>query len=337
MLYNYIKNMDFAYPELFGLFALLPVLIWWYGKRYSRSQPTIKVSTTHAFTVSSWKNRFRHLPFILRLLVLSCLIIALARPQKKSKEDRSEGEGIDIMLCMDVSGSMGSTDIPPSRMDVAKEVAEEFVRSRPVDRIGLVIFSGESFSQCPLTNDRNTLITQIQKLESRTFLKDGTVIGEGLATAVDRLSKSPSKSKVIILITDGKEDAPDTRLIDPLTALDIAKSKGVKVYTIGMGALPSSIVEITGNKPKPKNPNIDFIDEALLRKIAVETGGQYFRAKDKTGLKETYQQIDTLEKSKIDITSFKRTEEKFLPFILAALAFLFLEILLRFTVFRRFP
>jgi Ca-activated chloride channel homolog len=337
MLYNYIKNMDFAYPVAFGLFALLPILIWWYVKKYSRNQPTIKVSTAHAFTASSWKNRFRHLPFILRLLTLSCLILALARPQKRSNEQRTEGEGIDIMLCMDVSGSMGSTDIPPSRMDVAKEVAEEFVRSRPVDRIGLVIFSGESFSQCPLTNDRNTLITQIQKLESRTFLKDGTVIGEGLATAVDRLSKSPSKSKVIILITDGKEDAPDTRLIDPLTALDIAKSKGVKVYTIGMGAMPTTIVEVTGNKNKPKNPNIDFIDEALLRKIAVETGGEYFRARDKQGLKDTYSQIDELEKSKIDITSFSRSEERFLPFVLSALAFLFLEIVLRFTVFRKFP
>jgi Ca-activated chloride channel family protein len=337
MLYNYIKNMDFAYPLVFGLFALLPLVIWWYIKRYSRNQPTIKVSTTHAFTVSSWKNRFRHLPFIFRLLALSCLIFALARPQKRSNEQRTEGEGIDIMLCMDVSGSMGSTDIPPSRMDVAKEVAEEFVRSRPVDRIGLVIFSGESFSQCPLTNDRNTLITQIQKLESRTFLKDGTVIGEGLATSVDRLSKSPSKSKVIILITDGKEDAPDTRLIDPLTALEIAKSKGVKVYTIGMGAMPTNIIEVTGNKNKPKNPNIDFIDEALLRKIAVETGGEYFRARDKQGLKDTYSQIDELEKSKIDIKSFKRSEERFLPFVLAALAFLFLEMILKFTFFRKFP
>ena len=337
MLYNYIKNMDFAYPLAFGLFLLLPLLTWWYVKKLNKQQATFRVSTAHAFTVSSWKNRFRHLPFVLRLLALSCLIIALARPQKRNTEQRSEGEGIDIMLCMDVSGSMGSTDIPPSRMDVAKEVAEEFVRSRPVDRIGLVIFSGESFSQCPLTNDRNNLITQIQTLESRALLKDGTVIGEGLATAVDRLTKSPSKSKVIILITDGKEDAPDTRLIDPLTALEIAKSKGVKVYTIGMGAMPYTITEITGNKPRPKNPNIDFIDEELLRKIAAETGGQYFRARDKQGLKDTYNQIDQLEKSKIDITSFKRSEERFLPFVLAALAFLFLEIVLRFTVFRKFP
>lgn len=337
MLYNFIKNMDFAYPIMFGLFALLPLLTWWYIRKNNEQQGTFRVSTAHAFTISSWKNRFRHLPFVLRLLALSCLIIALARPQKRNNEQRSEGEGIDIMLCMDVSGSMGSTDIPPSRMDVAKEVAEEFVRSRPVDRIGLVIFSGESFSQCPLTNDRNTLITQIQTLESRALLKDGTVIGEGLATAVDRLTKSPSKSKIIILITDGKEDAPDTRLIDPLTALEIAKSKGVKVYTIGMGAMPSTIVEVTGNKSNAKNPNIDFIDEELLRKIATETGGQYFRARDKEGLQNTYSQIDKLEKSIIDITSFKRSEERFMPFVLAALAFLFLEVVLRFTVFRKFP
>jgi Ca-activated chloride channel family protein len=268
---------------------------------------------------------------------MSCLIVALARPQKRNDEQRSEGEGIDIVLCMDVSGSMGSRDILPSRMDVAKEMAEEFVRSRPIDRIGLVIFSGESFTQCPITTDRNTLISQIRTLESRRYLKDGTVIGEGLATAVDRLTKSASKTKVIILITDGKEDAPDTRLIDPLTALEIAKAQQVKVYTIGMGAMPSSIVEVTGNKQKKKNPAIDFIDEELLGRIAGETGGKYFRARDKEGLKNIYSQIDKLEKSKIDITSFKRFEEKFLPFILAALGFLLLEVILRLTVFRKFP
>jgi Ca-activated chloride channel homolog len=337
MLYDYIKNMDFAFPIFFGLFALLPLMLWWYVKKYNSQQATINVSTAHAFAVSSWKNRFRHLPFILRLLTISCLIIALARPQKRNDEEQTKGEGIDIVLCMDVSGSMGSKDILPSRMEVAKEVAEEFVRSRPVDRIGLVIFSGESFTQCPITTDRNTLITQIQTLESRRYLKDGTVIGEGLATAVDRLSKSEGKSKVIILITDGKEDAPDTRLIDPLTALEIAKSKQVKVYTIGMGAMASNIVERTNNKVKSKNPAIDFIDEALLNKIASETGGKYFRARDKDGLKAVYNQIDKLEKSKVDIISYKRYDERFLPFILAALAFLLIEITLRFTVFRRFP
>jgi len=299
MLYDYIKHIHFAFPAAFGLFALLPLLIWYYVKKHNSNQATIQVSTVQSFAVSSWKNRFRHLPFILRLLAMSALIIVLTRPQKRNTEQKAEGEGIDIMLCMDVSGSMGSQDIPPSRMEVAKEVAEEFVRSRPVDRIGLVIFSGESFTQCPVTGDRNAVIEQIQKLESRTLLKDGTVIGEGLATAVDRLSKSTAKSKIIILITDGKEDAPDTRLIDPITALEIAKSKGVKVYTIGMGAMPSTIVEITGSRQPQRKSNFDFIDEELMGRIAKKTGGQYFRARDKEGLKKTYGEIDKLEKSKV--------------------------------------
>lgn len=337
MLYNWLKNIAFAYPLVLTLFALIPALIVWYVKKYSGRQATIKVSSAHAFTVTSWKNRFRHLPFVLRLLTLSALILAMARPQKRNDELRTEGEGIDIVLCMDVSGSMGSRDIPPSRMDVAKEVAEEFVRSRPVDRIGLVIFSGESFTQCPITTDRDNLITQIQSLESRRYLDDGTVIGEGLATAVDRLSKTGSASKVIILLTDGKEDPPETRLIDPLTALEIAKAKGVKVYAIGIGAISSAIVERAGTMPGQKNPAQDFIDVALLQRIASETGGKYFRAMDKDGLRSIYGQIDKLEKSKVEVTSFKRYEEKYLPFVLAALAFLFLEVLLKFTIFRKFP
>ncbi len=329
--------MDFAYPIAFGLIALLPLLVWWYIKKHNKKQSTIIVSSAHPFTVSTWKNRFLNLPFALRLLALIALIIALARPQQRDDQQQVKGEGIDIILCMDVSGSMASRDILPSRLEAAKEVAEEFVRSRPVDRIGLVIFSGESFTQCPLTTDRNTLITQIRTLESRRYLKDGTVIGEGLATAVDRLSKSETKSRIIILLTDGKEDPPETRLIDPLTALEIAKTKNVKVYTIGMSALPAPVIEPATNNKGKKNPAGDFLDEELLRKIATETGGQYFRAKDKERLKNIYGQIDKLEKSKIEFTSFKRYQEKFLPFVLAALALLFLEIILRFTVFRKFP
>jgi len=336
MLYDWIKHMSFAYPAVFGLFILFPLLVWWYLKKSDRQQATVRVSSIDAFSVSTWKKKFRHFPFVFRLLALASLVIALARPQKKNEEQRTEGEGIDIVLCMDVSGSMGSRDILPSRMEVAKEVAEEFVRSRPVDRIGLVIFSGESFTQCPVTTDRNTLISQIQHLESRRYLTDGTVIGEGLATAVDRLSQSSGKSKVIILLTDGKEDPPETRLIDPLTALEIAKSKGVKVYTIGMSAGPSSVQEIT-NRPSGKNPAVDFLDEELLRKIAIETGGQYFRARDKDALKETYRQIDQLEKSKVEVTTNRRYEERFLPFVLAALLFLLIEMLLRYTIFRKFP
>src|SRR5687767_8644083 len=337
MFYDLITNMTISHPLVFSLFAIIPLMTWWYGKKYNRQQATIKVSSADPFTVTSIKNYLRHVPFIFRMLAVVALIIALARPQKRNDQRQTLGEGIDIVLCMDVSGSMGSRDILPSRMEVAKDVAVNFVLSRPVDRIGLVIFSGESFSQVPITTDRNTLVAQIQSLESRRYLKDGTVIGEGLATAVDRLAKSDAKSRVIILLTDGKEDAPDTRLIDPLTALEIAKAKGVKVYSIGMGAVASNIVEITGHEPEKKKPAMDFIDETLLRKIAEETGGRYFRAKDKEGLENIYNQIDQLEKSKVEVTSYKRHEVLFLYLALAALAFLFFEILLRYPIFKRFP
>jgi Ca-activated chloride channel family protein len=337
MLYDWLKNIEFAYPFTFSLLIVLPVMIWRYAKRKNRSQASVTVSTAESFNVITYKNRLRHLPFVLRLLSISCLIVALARPQQHHSENEEKGEGIDIVLCMDVSGSMGSRDILPSRMEAAKEVAIDFVRNRPIDRIGLVIFSGESFTQVPLTTDRNTLISQIQSLESRKYLTDGTVIGEGLATAADRLSKSNATSKVIILLTDGKEDAPATRLIDPLTALEIAKSKGVKVYSIGMSAIqPADNLVVNESKPKKKAAG-DYLDEQLLRRIAEETGGQYFRATNKEGLQRIYDQIDQLTKSKIEITSLKRSEEKFLPFVLAALGLLFIEILLRYTLLRKFP
>lgn len=333
MLYDWIRNMDFAYPAAFGLFILLPFMIWWYRKKYDQQQGSVIVSSAQAFAARSLKAHFRHLSFIFRILALCALIIALARPQKRNDQQHTEGDGIDIMLAMDVSGSMGSTDILPSRMEVAKDVAGEFVRQRPVDRIGLVIFSGESFTASPLTTDRGALIEQIQTLQSRRFLMDGTVIGEGLATAVARLSESKTKSKVIILLTDGKEDPPKTRLIDPLTALDIAKANQVKVYTVGMSALPSA----NNNNAQQGKSAASFLDEELLRKIANETGGRYFRAIDKEGLQNIYDQIDQLEKSKIEVISYKRYRELYLPFMLAALGFLLLEVILRLTVFRKFP
>ncbi|HMR93691.1 MAG TPA: VWA domain-containing protein, partial [Chitinophagaceae bacterium] len=221
MLYDWIKHINFLWPENFMLFGLLPLLTWWYVTKYDKKQAVVKVSAAGAFTEKTARVRMRRLPFILRLLAVSALILALARPQKRNDQQQTTGEGIDIILCMDVSGSMGSRDILPSRMEVAKQVAQDFVLSRPVDRIGVVIFSGESFSQTPLTTDKHTLVSQIQALESRKYLADGTVIGEGLATAVDRLKESNAKSKVVILLTDGKEDPPETRLIDPLTALEI--------------------------------------------------------------------------------------------------------------------
>ncbi len=333
MLYDWLKNMNFLWPENFMLFGLIPLLVILYIRNNDRGQATIKVSSTQSFQVTTFRQRLRHLPFILRLLAISALIIALARPQERNDQQQTQGDGIDIMLCLDVSGSMGSRDIQPSRMEVAKAVADEFVRGRPIDRIGLVIFSGEAFSQVPLTTDRNTLLTQLQNLESRRYLKDGTVIGEGLATAVAKLTESDAKSRVIILLTDGKEDAPDTRLIDPLTALEIAKSQQVKIYSIGMGARPANVPG-PGGQP---NPAADFLDEDLLRRMANETGGKYFRATDREGLRNIYRQIDELEKSKIDVLSFKKYRELYLPFLLTALGFIFLELLLKFTVFKKFP
>jgi len=335
MLYDWLRHIEFAYPQMLGLFIILPVLIWWYVKKYNKRQGALKMSTTYSFTVSSFKNILRHLPFVLRLGALSCIILALAKPQKHVDEQLRRGEGIDIVLCIDVSGSMLSQDFAPNRLEVAKDVAEEFIRSRPIDRIGLVIFSGESYTLCPITTDKNTLITQVSGLRSG-MLQDGTLIGEGLATSVDRLTKSDAKSKVVILLTDGKEEAPETRLIDPLTALEITKAQGVKVYTIGMSAQNSiPIEENVKGKKSPETNN--FLDEELLRRIASETGGEYFRARDKLSLQSIYGQIDKMEKSKIEIQSLRHYYDEFIPLLLLALGLLFVELVLRFTILRKFP
>jgi len=231
---------------------------------------------------------------------------------------------------------MLSQDFVPNRLEVAKQVAEDFIRGRPIDRIGLVIFSGESYTLCPITTDKNTLLTEVNGLRSG-MLQDGTLIGEGLATAVDRLSKSDAKSKVVILLTDGKEEAPETRLIDPLTALEIAKAQKVKVYTIGMSAQNAqSVPEETGGK-KRSSATDNFLDEQLLRRIAGETGGEYFRARDRLSLENIYRQIDQMEKSKIEVQSLRHYQEEFIPLLLIALGLLFVELVLRFTLLKKFP
>jgi Ca-activated chloride channel family protein len=335
MIYEWMKNIEFAWPQAFILWALIPVMIWWYGSRYNR-QGHVLISSAHSFTGNSWKNWFRHVPFIFRLLAVLLLVLALARPQRRNDETITKGEGIDIVLTIDVSGSMLSKDFLPNRLEAAKEVAAEFVRSRPVDRIGLVIFSGESFTQTPITTDRSALLTQIQGLRSG-LLQDGTLIGEGLATAVDRLSKSTGKSKVVILLTDGKEEPPENRLIDPLTALEIAKAQRVKVYTIGMALEGFTAVEEETRAGTIQKRVKVFLDEDLLTKIANETGGRYYRARNIAGLKDIYSQIDQLEKSEVEITSRKRYKEEFLPFVIGALFLLLMEMMMKFTILRKFP
>lgn len=293
------------------------------------------VSSLKSFrNTHSLKNKLRYFPFVLRLLALTCVIVALARPQTHNDEKNVEGEGIDIVLCLDVSGSMLAQDFHPNRLEAAKKVAGDFVRNRPADRIGLVVFAGESFTQCPVTGDHAVLESQIYQVDG-SFLVDGTAIGSGLATSVDRLRSSEAKSKVVILLTDGENNGG---LIDPKTAKEIAKSLGIKVYTIGMGSegYASTPVQGPGGQIIMQQEKVN-IDEGLLKEIAAETGGKYFRAKANQGLEAIYQEIDRLEKTKISITTTRLYTERFHSLALLAIGFIFAELLLRLTVFRQFP
>lgn len=334
MFSEYLNTISFAAPELLWLGLLLPVMIFWYVKNSNHQQAGLKVSSLKSFQgISSWKNLFRHTPFVCRLLAVALIIVAIARPQTKNDEQQAEGEGVDIVLCIDVSGSMTAQDFTPNRMEAAKAVAESFVDKRLTDRIGIVIFSGESFTQCPLTTDKAVLKSAIENIRNG-LLEDGTAIGDGLSTSIDRLRSSKSKSKVVILLTDGENNGG---LIGPNNAKEIAKAFGVRVYTIGVGT--------DGYAPFPIKTDLGVIiqqqkvtiDEKLLKEIAGETGGKYFRAKDNAGLENIYGEIDHLEKSKVEISTITRYTEKFFPYAMIALGLLLLEIVLRFTVFKKFP
>ncbi len=334
MIVDYFKNIKFEQPWMFALLAVLPILVVWYVMRSNKMQTSIKISDASAKGLAGWKNIFRHVPFILRLLALGFIITALAKPQSSNTQQSTEGEGIDIMLCLDISGSMNAQDFLPNRLEASKSMAVDFVNKRVADRIGVVIFSGESFTQCPLTTDHGVLVQAIQNIRNG-LLEDGTAIGAGLGTSVDRLRTSESKSKVIILLTDGVNNGG---LIDPNTAKEIAKTFAIKVYTIGVGTdgyAPVQVKDPFGNITTQQQKVT--IDEKLLNEIADETGGRYFRAKNNANLKSIYDAIDTLEKSKVEITSFTRYTDRFFPFVIAAVVLIFLEVLIRFTIFKKFP
>lgn len=334
MVLDYFKNIDFGEPAFFWLGLLLPVMIIWYYKNNSRQAATVKVSSSKSFAkLNNWKTSFLHTPFVLRLLAVACIITALARPQTKTEQQQTEGEGIDIVLCVDVSGSMTAQDFTPNRMEAAKKVAADFIDRRPADRIAIVVFSGESFTQCPLTTDKTVLHAAVASIRNG-LLQDGTAIGDGLSTSVDRLRSSKSKSKVVILLTDGENNGG---LIGPENAKEIAKAFGIKVYTIGVGTdglapFPQSTPSGTTVQQQKVT-----IDEKLLTEIATETGGRYFRARDNGSLENIYKEIDGLEKSKVEIASLTRYGEKFFPLVMIALGLLLLEIVLRFTVLKKFP
>ncbi len=335
MLRDYFEHIEFANPEILFLLLMIPVLAGWYISYNRRLKGSLMVSSLRSFrNIQSFKSKLRHLPFVFRLLVISFVILALARPQIHNDVRRVRGEGIDIVLCLDVSGSMLAQDFYPNRLEAARKVAIEFVRNRPTDRIGLVIFAGESFTQCPVTGDHIILESLIKQADG-SFLKDGTAIGSGLATSVDRLRNSYAKSKVVILLTDGENNAG---LVDPLMAKEIAKTMHVKVYTIGLGSEGYAEMPVlgAGGQVMLQEEKVN-IDEPLLREIAIETGGQYFRAKEDQGLNTIYKEIDQLEKSKITISVTRSYTERFFPLAFIAIAFLLGELLLRLTVFRQFP
>ncbi len=335
MLTQWYQNIEFAYPWVLGALLLMPVLIYEYIRRNKKQQASMLVTTTHFVKpVAGFRTSLTHALFVLRCLAIICLVIALARPREKFTETQNQGQGIDIMLCFDISGSMTEKDFTPDRLEASKQVATDFVRNRPGDEIGIVIFSNLSFTLCPLTTDHNAVLNQIQNIQSGYLQDEGTAIGSGLATSVDRLRNSKTKSRIIILLTDGVDFGGT---IPPDMALQMAKYYGIKIYTIGVGS-EKEVDEVVDSPlgPVVQHKTLEF-NEPLLKKLAEQTGGQYFHATDNTALQKIYDSINQLEKSKIEVTSYNHYTEKFLPLVIAALIYLLLEILLRYTLFKKFP
>jgi Ca-activated chloride channel family protein len=328
-------EITFANPGFLYLLILLPLLGAWYWYKLLNNDPGLQLSSTSGFSATrkTLRQYLIHILFVFRLLAIALLIVALARPQSTSKSRDVTIEGIDIVMAMDVSSSMLAQDLRPDRLEAAKEVAAEFIEGRPDDRIGLVIFSGESFTQSPLTSDHSMIMNLFKDIQSG-MIEDGTAIGDGMATSINRLKESDAISKVIILITDGVNNSGS---IDPLSAAEIAKIYGIRIYTVGVGTMGMAPYPVqTPFGIQYQNMEVQ-IDEEILKQVAEATGGKYFRATSNRKLKEIYGEIDQLEKSKIDVTEFSRRHEEFLPLALLALVFIGLEILMRNTVFRTTP
>ena len=327
-----IQKLIFADPEYLWLLLLVPaaVVLYWYKLRHYTVPMQMSSTTALRQSVPGWKHYTRYGLFGLRMLAISLLILALARPQTNMNRQDISVEGIDIVLATDISSTMLAEDLRPNRLEAAKEVAVEFISNRPDDRIGLVVFSGESFTQCPLTSN-HALLINLYKDISFGMIDDGTAIGDGLATAVNRLKESKTKSKVIILLTDGINNMGS---IDPQSAAEIAELYGIRIYTIGVGTMGTALVPVRTQFGMQYQRMEVQIDEALLQKVSALTNGKYFRATNKQKLQEVYKEIDRLEKSKIDVTEFSRKKEEFLPFVIFALLLLTLEFVMRFLVLK---
>lgn len=329
------SGISFAYSWVLYFLLVIPLLIVWYIWQGRKKQAAIKYSSLKIFAKipSTFKERLRHLPFALRMIALIFLIVALARPQNFSAGQNVNAEGIDIAMVLDISGSMMAEDFKPNRLEAAKDVIDNFIKGRTTDRIGLVIFSREAFTQCPLTIDYSVLRNLLADIKTG-MIEDGTAIGNGIANGVNRLKDSDAKSKVIILLTDGVNNAGE---VDPISAAEIAAKFGIRIYTIGVGT--------RGEAPYPVQTPFGTryqmmpveIDEALLKKISDLTGGQYFRATNNRALEEIYNKIDKMEKTKIEITSYKNAKELYAGWLEIGFLFLLLELVASRTILRKLP
>lgn len=329
------EGLTFKNPELFYLLLVIVPMAIWYIFRQKRSTASIQVSSTASVfkAPKTIRHYLRHLVFICQMIAIAFFVVVLARPQSSSNWENVTTEGIDIIIALDISSSMLARDFSPDRLEAAKNVAMEFISGREHDRMGLVVFAGEAFTQCPLTTDRAVLLNLFKDIQSG-LIEDGTAIGNGLATGVSRLKDSEAISRVVILLTDGENNRGE---VAPMTAAEIAKTFGIRVYTVGVGSI--------GTAPYPVQTPFGIelrdmevkIDENLLTEIANITGGQYFRATSNKKLEEIYKEIDALEKSKIDVQQYNRKSEEFLPFAILGALFLIAALFLRTTIFRNIP
>lgn len=328
------NELTFAHPRFLLLLLLIPVFVAWFYNKRKKGFAAFRLPNSEGLhsVGPGWRVRIMPLIPVLRIVGLTALILALARPQKLLSEREVTTEGIDIVLSLDISGSMLARDFKPDRLEAAKNVARDFIEGRPTDRIGLVVFSGESFTQCPITTDHAVLLNLFKDVKSG-LVEDGTAIGMGLATAISRLKDSEAKSRVAILMTDGVNNAG---YIDPMTAVDLAKSEGVRVYTIGVGSRGTAPYPYKDVFGRTVYQDVEVqIDEELLQRIATETGGSYFRATNNDKLAAIYEEIDQLEKSKVNVSAYERKSEHFFVFALAAFIAFFLEVFLRNTLLRK--
>ncbi|MFZ1235780.1 MAG: VWA domain-containing protein [Prevotella sp.] len=332
--------MEFVNKEYFLLLLLLIPYIIWYFLYRQKNEPTMQMSDTYAymFAPKSWRVRLIHLPMLLRCLVFVLIVCILARPQTHNSWKEQKVDGIDIMLAMDVSTSMLAEDLKPNRLEASKNVASEFISGRPNDNIGLAIFAGESFIQCPMTTDHSSLLNLLHNVRTdiaaRGLISDGTAIGMGLANAVSRLKDAKAKSKVVILITDGSNNMGD---ISPMTSAQIAKSLGIRVYTIGVGTNRVAPYPVSvGGTTQYVNIPVE-IDSKTLSDISAITDGNFYRATNNQELKQIYKDIDKLEKTKMDVKKFSKRYEAYQPFAIVAILLLVMELLLRNTLFRKIP